>query len=150
GDGALLRDRGTWPGGRLVSDIPWCHRLFVRGETRADCSSSPGLARISRDARRPLAALDRGWRASACGSQRLPGPARRGDPVRVGDCGQSCMTVSKRSPRTGLGLELEGYFDDTGTHLWSPLTGFGGLVGDVAAWAELETRWPAILKRYEL
>ena len=42
--------------------------------------------------------------------------------------------------RDGIFVMLRAYFDDSGTHGGSPVTGMGGLIGTVAQWEKFEIR----------
>jgi hypothetical protein len=43
---------------------------------------------------------------------------------------------------------LKAFFDETGTHDDSPITGIGGFVGDVDSWAQLEPKWSDVLAEF--
>jgi hypothetical protein len=58
------------------------------------------------------------------------------------------QVICSRSAKREVIMLLEGNFDDTGTHLGSPIVGVAGLVGKVPDWAELEPKWQAILAQY--
>jgi hypothetical protein len=50
------------------------------------------------------------------------------------------------SPGDGAVSVITAYFDDTGTHVGSPVVGFGGLFGDAGAWKDFDERWRAKLQ----
>ena len=43
---------------------------------------------------------------------------------------------------------LKAFFDETGTHDGSAITGLGGFVGTADAWDRLEQKWWAVLREY--
>jgi hypothetical protein len=43
---------------------------------------------------------------------------------------------------------LKGFFDDTGTHQGSRVTGIGGFVGAADAWTALEPKWASVLDEF--
>lgn len=47
--------------------------------------------------------------------------------------------------RDGIFVMLKAYFDDSGTHGGSPVTGMGGLIGTVDQWTRFEDAWGAKL-----
>jgi hypothetical protein len=43
---------------------------------------------------------------------------------------------------------LKAFFDETGTHQGSPITGIGGFVGPCETWQQLEPQWAGVLAEF--
>jgi hypothetical protein len=44
---------------------------------------------------------------------------------------------------------MKAFFDETGTHKASPITGIGGFVGSAKSWSVLEPKWQSVLNEFK-